>query len=64
MDCTSPTCPACGDVEVDLYLPSSPLHFSTSPPMDREGMDGRLAECLADVGLDMLILPAFSEPYT
>eukprot|EP00975_Prorocentrum_lima_P016190 3435833-Prorocentrum_lima.AAC.1 len=64
MDGTGLTCPACGDGEVDLDPPTSPLPFSTSPLMDRGGVDGRLGECLDDVGLDILILPALSEPYT
>eukprot|EP00975_Prorocentrum_lima_P036337 7644489-Prorocentrum_lima.AAC.1 len=64
MDCTGPTCPACGDGEADLDLPSSPLPFSTSPLMDRGGMYGRLDGGLDDIDLDILVLPALSEPYT
>eukprot|EP00975_Prorocentrum_lima_P064642 12898807-Prorocentrum_lima.AAC.1 len=64
MDCTGPTCPACGDGEVDQDLPSSPLPFSTSPFMDCGGMDGRLDGCLDYIDLAILILLALSEPYT
>eukprot|EP00975_Prorocentrum_lima_P033199 6968169-Prorocentrum_lima.AAC.1 len=60
MDGPGPACPACRDGEADLDLPEPSLPFSTSPLMDRAGMDGRLEGCLADGFLDILTPPALN----
>eukprot|EP00975_Prorocentrum_lima_P015699 3330034-Prorocentrum_lima.AAC.1 len=57
-------CPTCGDEEVDLDIPSSPLPFSTPLLMDCGGVDGCLEGCLADGFLDTLIPLALSESHT